>query len=149
VTKKEILDRKFYEFFNDFFCHFVFVGKKKLVFFFNIPLFKMRAKKKFHQIDLRIVKLLNLTKYGILSVFDFHGRPFKSDILRVTAVTNSRIRIVWISFFKSPWNSWIFSRCNSEYIGLRWTTMRLDSTTTIHRNMIICIFVYIIKNYTK
>ena len=63
----------------------------------------------FHQIDQRIVKLTNLNKNGILSNFDFHGRPFKSDIFWVTTVANS----------------WICNRRNSEYIGLRGSDMEI------------------------
>ena len=35
----------------------------------------------FHYIDLRILKLLNLTKYSILSNFDPNGRPYKPDLV--------------------------------------------------------------------
>ena len=44
-----------------------------------------------HQIYLRNVKLSIPTKNGILSNFDLHGWPSKSDIFWVMAVANSQI----------------------------------------------------------
>ena len=48
-------------------------------------------KNKFCQIDLRIVKLPNLTENVIIISFDLRGQASMSDIFSVTAVANSRI----------------------------------------------------------
>ena len=45
--------------------------------------------RKVTQIDLRIVKLPNLTQNSILSNFDIHGRTSKSDIISVETVAIS------------------------------------------------------------
>ena len=49
-------------------------------FFEQISLLNNTFEKKFHQIDLRIVKFPKLTKNNILSNFDLHVWPSKSDI---------------------------------------------------------------------
>ena len=48
-------------------------------------------KNKIHQTYLRTFKLPNLIKNGILSNFDLHGWPSKSDTFWAMAVENSRI----------------------------------------------------------
>ena len=60
--------------------------------------FNKDANKKIHQIYLRTVNLPNLTKNDILSNFDFHGWPSKSDIFWVTAVANSQIGTVSLGY---------------------------------------------------
>ena len=49
---------------------------------------------KFHQIDLRNIKLLKNDKNGVLSNFDIHGRPSKCDMFRVAAVTNIMLWVI-------------------------------------------------------
>jgi len=53
--------------------------------------FNKDAKKNIHQTYLITVKLPNLAKNGILSNFDLHGWPSKSDIFWVMAAVNSQI----------------------------------------------------------
>ena len=87
INKQNIsLDTNFSQLFNGEACQSLSVEQKSYSVYFCFPLFKINAKEKFHQIDLRIVKLPNRTGNNILSNFDLHGRSSKSDIFRVTTV---------------------------------------------------------------
>ena len=59
---------------------------------------KKMQKKRLHQIDLWIVKLLNLIKNGIQRNFDIHSRSAKMNIIWVTAVASSWICSVSASY---------------------------------------------------